>query len=84
MTTAVDKQPACAVTLGGRSGGLLTHSSYTTSGDTTCPALEGTNVMLEHHWLLPLIVVVLTTRQEVGSGPAFMGCGLAPPFGLPS
>jgi hypothetical protein len=35
VTTAVDKQPACAVTLGGRSGGLLTHSSYTTSGDTT-------------------------------------------------
>jgi len=35
VTTAVDKQPAYAVTLDGRSSGLLTHSSYTTPGDAT-------------------------------------------------
>jgi len=35
MTTAVDKWPASAVTLGGRCGGPLTHRSYTTPWDTT-------------------------------------------------
>jgi hypothetical protein len=31
VTTAVGKQPAHTMTLDGRSGGLLTHSSYTTT-----------------------------------------------------
>ena len=35
MTTAVDKWPACARALGGRSGGPITHRSYTTPQDTT-------------------------------------------------
>ncbi len=35
MTTAVDKWPACARTVAGPYGGPLTHSSYTTPGDTT-------------------------------------------------
>ena len=35
MTTAVDKWPACARVFGGRSGGPITHRSYTTPQDTT-------------------------------------------------
>ena len=35
MTTAVDKWPAAAKLCGGRCGGPLTHSSYTTPRGTT-------------------------------------------------
>lgn len=35
MTTAVDNQPVAARLGGGRCDGLVTHSSYTTRGDTT-------------------------------------------------
>jgi hypothetical protein len=41
MTTAVDKCPAAARLRGGRRGGALTHSSYTTSRDTTVPKTDG-------------------------------------------
>ncbi|MBV9563170.1 MAG: TOBE domain-containing protein [Bradyrhizobium sp.] len=39
VTTAVDKSPATARLVTGRGGRRLTHSSYTTTGDTTreCP-----------------------------------------------
>ena len=47
MTTAVDKWPAYAKTLGGRSGRPLTHSSYTTTRDTTwCDELPGFGVRI--------------------------------------
>ena len=35
MTTAVDRVARLRQTLGGRAGRPLTHSSYTTTGDTT-------------------------------------------------
>jgi hypothetical protein len=49
VAAAVGKYPADAVTLGGRSGGLLTHSAYTTTGDATQHHPEAWRPWLCHH-----------------------------------